>query len=90
MMDVDRIITNIKTVDCPPDKLQEKIRDACKVPGLDGDPVVVMDRNEYLDKENLKAYNIHIINGDTPRIVAMVREGQDGYVSTVTDAYALE
>ncbi|ERI94594.1 hypothetical protein HMPREF1982_00903 [Clostridiales bacterium oral taxon 876 str. F0540] len=86
----DKIIENIKTVDCPPDRLQEKISDACKVPGIDGNPVVIMDRNENLDREDLKAYSIHIINADVPNIVAMVREGYDGYVNTVTDAYTLE
>lgn len=86
-MDVNKIITNIKSVDCPQDKLEERIKDACKVPGMDGDPVVIMDRNESLDREDLKAYNVHIINEDAQNIVAMVREGYDGYVSTVMDAY---
>lgn len=89
-MDLNKLISNIKTVDCPPDKLQERIKDACRVPGIDGNPVVVMDRNENLDKEDLKAYKIHIINSDAPGIVAMVHEGIDGYVSTVVDAYTLK
>lgn len=89
-MDIQKVITNIKAVDCPVDTLEERVRDACKVPGLDGDPVVIMDRNEHLDKGELKAYNVHIVNGDAPRIVAMVREGIDGYVTTVEDAYTLK
>jgi hypothetical protein len=87
MNNVDRIIANIKTVDCPPDKLQERVADACKVPGIGGNPAVIMDRAEDLDREDLKAYSIHIVNADTPGIVAMVHEGIDGYVSTVVDAY---
>ncbi len=89
-MKIDRVISNIKTVDCPPDKLQERIQDACRVPGIGGEPAVVVDRNENLDKEDLKAYNVHIVNTDAPPIVAMVKEGYDGYVATVTDAYTLE
>ena len=86
-MDVEKIITNIKMVDCPPDKLQEKIKDACKVPGMDGNPVVIMDRNEKLDRADLMAYDVHIMNGTAPKIVAMVREGSEGYVATVEDAF---
>jgi hypothetical protein len=87
IMDIEKVIYNIKHVDCPPDELQEKIKDACKVPGIDGNPVVIMDRNEKLDKANLMAYDIHIMNGEAPKIVAMVKEGQDGYVATVEDAF---
>jgi hypothetical protein len=86
-MDVEKIISNIKLVDCPPDKLQERIKDACKVPGMEGDPVVIMDRNERRDREELIAYDVHIMNGTAPKIIAMVREGRDGYVATVEDAF---
>lgn len=89
-MDVEKILENIKTVDCPVDSLTERIEEACNVPGMDGKPAVIVDRNEHLDKGELKAYNVHIVNEDVPRIVAMVREGQDGYVATVMDAYTLE
>lgn len=89
-MDIERVIDNIKAVDCPPDELWNKIKEACKVPGVDGEPAVIVDRNEYLDKEDLKAYNVHIVGEDAPRIVAMVREGYDGYVTTVMEAYTLE
>lgn len=88
-MDLEKVLTNIKAIDCPVDFLQERIKDACRVPGIEGKPVVVMDRNEIMDKENLKAYDIHIINANSPKIVAMVREGEDGYVSTVIDAFTL-
>jgi hypothetical protein len=86
-MNVDRILTNLKTIDCPPDSLRDKIKDACAVPGIGGDPAVVVDREESMDRGDLQAYNIHIINTDTPSIVAMVREGYDGYVTTVIDAF---
>lgn len=86
-MDVEKIIINIKMVDCPTDRLQEKIKDACKVPGMDGDPVIIMDRNENMDRADLIAYNIHIMNGTAPKIVAMVRERSEGYVATVEDAF---
>ncbi len=46
-----------------------------------------MDRNEKLDKSDLEAYEIHIMNETIPKIVAMVREGSDGYVATVEDAF---
>lgn len=88
-MDLNRVLTNIKAIDCPVDALQDRIRDACKVPGIDGAAVVVVDRNEPLDRGELKAYDIHIMNENAPKITAMVREGQDGYVSTVTDAFTL-
>ncbi|MCM0647797.1 hypothetical protein NBE98_05325 [Clostridium swellfunianum] len=86
-MDVEKVIGNIKMIDCPVDKLKENITAACKVPGMAGEPVVVVDRNEKMDKVGLQAYNVHIMNGEAPKIVAMVREGSDGYVSTVEDAF---
>ena len=89
-MKVDRLLDNIKAIDCPVDKLNERIVDACKVPGIGGNPSVAVKRTEDMDRERLKAYNIHINNTSTPDIVAMVREGEDGYVSTVVDAYPIE
>lgn len=86
-MDVEKIVSNLKMIECPNDKLNENIKAACKVPGMDGNPVVIIDRNEYRDTEELMAYNIHIMNGEAPKIVAMVREGSDGYVDIVEDAF---
>jgi hypothetical protein len=88
-MDLEKVLSNLKAVDCPVDLLQERIKDACRVPGLEENPVVVMDRNENMDKENLKAYDIHIINVDSPKVIALIREGEDGYVATVMDAFIL-
>jgi hypothetical protein len=86
-MKVDKLLDNLKSIDCPVDKLNERIVDACKVPGIGGNPSVAVDRLEDMDNERAKAYNIHINNSGAPDIVAMVREGEDGYVSTVIDAY---
>lgn len=86
-MDVEKVISNIKMIECPADKLKENITAACKVPGMDGDPVVIIDRNEKMDKIGLQAYNVHIISGEAPEIITMVREGSDGYVATVEEAF---
>jgi hypothetical protein len=86
-MDVEKIISNMKMIECPNDKLKENITAACKVPGMDGIPVVIIDRNETRDRDELMAYSVHIMNGQAPEIIAMVREGSEGYVDTVEDAF---
>ena len=86
-MDVEKILSNIKMIDCPVDKLKENITAACKVPGMDGSPVVIIDRIEKMDRVGAQAYAVHIMNGEAPKIVAMVREGSEGYVATVEDAF---
>ncbi len=87
LMDVEKIISNIKMIECPVDELKENITSACKVPGMDGDPVVVIDRNEKMDTIGLQAYSVHIMNGEAPQIITMVREGSEGYVATVEEAF---
>jgi hypothetical protein len=89
MMIVDRIIDNIKSIECPVDMINNRLADACKVPGIGGNPAVAVERLEDKDGEDTIAYSVHINNTNTPDIVAMVRNGQDGYVSTVIDAYTL-
>jgi hypothetical protein len=87
LMDAEKIISNIKMIECPVDELKENITSACKVPGMDGNPVVVIDRNEKMDTIGLQAYSVHIMNGEAPQIITMVREGSEGYVATVEEAF---
>lgn len=90
MTKIDDIATVIKEIDCPEDKLKEKIIKSFKGYEYNGTSEVMVDRDESLDKDELQGYRAYVNKEGAPTIVAMVRQGIDHYVTTVEDAYILK
>ncbi|MCT8976708.1 hypothetical protein N4T77_08865 [Clostridium sp. CX1] len=87
MRTIENVLEVIKEIDCKDDELYNKIRSAYEGYEYDGKTEVVIERKEKYDESDLKAYSAHIDAKDAPEIIAVIREGADGYVATVMNAY---
>lgn len=87
MKSIEEVLEDIKNIDCQADQLQDKIKSAYEGYEYKGQSDVVIKRAEQLDNMELRAYDTHVGSRKAPKVIAVVKEGQDHYVSTVVDAY---
>ncbi|QGU95906.1 hypothetical protein GOM49_13120 [Clostridium bovifaecis] len=90
MIKIEDVAAVIKEIDCPEDKLKEKIINAYKGYQYNGGSEVIVARDEALDKDELQGYRTYVNEEGAPIIIAMVRQGIDHYVTTVEDTYILK
>lgn len=87
MKHIEDVLEDIKQIDGQADKLRDMILNAYEGYEYNGASEVSINRDKELDGINLKAYRIKLNNSNAPKIIAMVDEGKDHYVSTIKDAY---
>lgn len=87
MKNIEEVLEDIKNIDCQADQLQDKIKSAYEGYEYEGQSEVVVKRIEDSDDTGLQTYDTHVGSRKAPKVVAVVKEGQDHYVSTVVDAY---
>ncbi|MBC2582890.1 hypothetical protein [Clostridium sp. DJ247] len=87
MRHIEEVLKDIKQIDCQADQLEDQFRTACDGYEYKGNSRLVVNRNKELDQIGLNAYSIYVDEPQAPKIVAMVKEGRDHYVSTVVNAY---
>ncbi len=87
MRTIENVLEVIKEIDCMDDELYEKIRGAYQGYEYNGKADVVIERMERYDEQDFRAYSAHVDAKNAPEIIAVVREGADGYVATVMNAY---
>ncbi|MFU0825809.1 hypothetical protein [Clostridium sp.] len=90
MIKIEDVRAVINEIDCPEDKLKEKLIAAYDGYQYNGETEVIVSRDESLDSDELQAYRTYINKEGSPAIVAMVRQGLDHYVTTVEEAYILK
>ena len=87
MKNIEDVLEDIRNIDCPADQLQDKIKSAYEGYQYEGTSDVVIKRDEGLDEIGLRAYSTYVGSIKAPKVIAVIKEGQDHYVSTVVDAY---
>lgn len=87
MRTIENVLEVIKEIDCKDDELYKKIREAYEGYEYEGKTDVVIERKQKYDVLDYKAYSSHIDAKSAPEIITVVREGADGYVATVMNAY---
>lgn len=87
MRTIEDVLEVVREIDCKDDELYIKIRAAYEGYEYEGRSDVVIERKEKYDELGFKAYSTHIDAKNAPKIITVVREGVDGYVATVVDAY---
>jgi hypothetical protein len=87
MKNIEDVLEDIKSIDCQADQLQDKIKSAYEGYQYEEQSDVVIKRDESLDEMGFQAYSTHVGSRKAPKVIAVVKEGQDHYVSTVVDAY---
>lgn len=87
MKSIEQVLEDIKQIDCQADQLQDRIKSAYEGYQHEGQSEVVIKRDESLDEMGFRAYSTYVGSRKAPKVITVVREGQDHYVSTVVDAY---
>lgn len=87
MKQIEDVLEDIKQIDGQANKLKNMILNAYEGYEYNGASEVTINRDKENDSINSKAYRISVISPNAPKIIAMVNEGKDHYVSTVADAY---
>lgn len=90
MKSIEEVLEEIKSIDCQADQLQDKIKFAYEGYQYEGNTNVTIKRDESLDEMGFQAYSTYVGTRKAPKVIAVVREGADHYVSTVVDAYIQE
>jgi hypothetical protein len=86
MTKLDNILETLKEIECPVDKLEEKVIGAYKEISNEANDIR-MERVNTLDGEGLAAYSVHSDDAESPSITILVKEGSEHYVASVEDAY---
>ena len=87
MKSIEQVVEDIKQIDCQADQFQDEIKSAYQGYQYEGQSDVVIKRDESLDEVGCQSYSTYVDSRKAPKVIAVVREGQDHYVSTVVDAY---
>lgn len=86
MIKLQNVIETIKEIECPVDEIEDKLKSAYGE-YVEDSSYIFVTRKEELDTMGLKAYELNTDKNDYKAILALVREGEEHYVSNVEDAY---
>jgi hypothetical protein len=86
MTKLENVIETIKEIECPVHQIELKLEEAYRE-YTDGPCEVKVARDTKLDTLGMKAYKVCTDDTKYHTIVALVREGEEHYVSNVEDAY---
>lgn len=90
MKHIEDVLEDIKQIDGPSGKLRDRILDAYDGYEYNGVSEISIDRYIKEDTMNAKAYRIGANYPGSPKIIALIDDGKDHYVSTVIDAHIKE
>jgi hypothetical protein len=86
MTKLDSVIETVKEIECPVDQIELKLEEAYRE--YTGEPCEIkVIRDSKLDTLGMKAYKVCADNSEYQTLVALVREGEEHYVSNVEEAY---
>lgn len=87
-MNKDSEITRrIIGIECPTDKVADRVIGVLEEYDMEGQYQITSHPDEDYEETRLKYYRAYSETGDRPDLVMVVKEGKDGYVAKVVDAY---
>jgi hypothetical protein len=87
MRSIEDVMEVIKEIDCPEEQFLPKVIKAFDGYNYQGEAEVIINREEKLDREELKGYRAYVNKKGSPHVVVMVDVGLDHYVKTVEEVY---
>ena len=81
------IIKRIIGIECPVDKVTDRVIGVLEEYDLDGQYQITSRIDEDYDETRLKYYRAFSETENKPDLIMVVKEGMDGYVAKVVDAY---
>ena len=87
MRRIEDVMEVIKEIDCQEEQFLPKVVKAFEGYDYQGESEVIVNREEKLDRDELKGYRAYVNKEGAPRVVVMVDVGLDHYVKTVEEVY---
>lgn len=84
------IVKRISGIECPADKVADRIIGVLEEHNPEGQYQIASRIDEDYDNTRLKYYRAFSETGDNPDLIMVVKEGMDGYVAKIVDAYTEE
>lgn len=81
------ITKKIIGIECPADEVTDRVIGVLEEYNMDGQYQITSRADEDYDETRLKYYRAFSENDDNPDLIMVVKEGIDGYVSKIVDAY---
>lgn len=81
------IVSRIIGIECPTDKVTDRVIGVLEEYNLDGQYQITSRTDEDYDETRLKYYRAFSETEDNPDLVMVVKEGKDDYVAKIVDAY---
>ncbi|HYE82943.1 MAG TPA: hypothetical protein VEG39_12365 [Clostridia bacterium] len=81
------LVKKIIGIECPTDKVADRVINVLEEYDLDGQYQITSRIDDDYDETRLKYYRAYSETGDKPDLIMVVKEGMDDYVAKVVDAY---
>ncbi|MGE5677267.1 MAG: hypothetical protein ACM3ZR_04335 [Pseudomonadota bacterium] len=81
------IAKRIIGMECPTDKVTDRVIGVLEEYDLEGQYQITSRTDDDYDETRLKYYRAYSETGNRPDLIMVVKEGKDGYVAKVVDAY---
>lgn len=81
------IVKRIIGIECPTDKVTDRVIGVLEEYNLDGQYQITARTDEDYDETRLKYYRAFSETEDNPDLIMVVKEGKDDYVAKIVDAY---
>lgn len=83
----NEMLKRIIGIECPTDKVTDRVIDVLEDYHQGGEYQITSETDNDYDQTRLKFYKAYSESGDNPDLVMVVKEGKDGYVAKIVDAY---
>lgn len=83
----NEIMGRIIGIECPTDKVTDRVIGVLEEYDMEGQYQVTSRPDEDYEETRLRYYRAYSENGNRPDLIMVVKEGKDGYVAKVVDAY---
>lgn len=81
------LIKRIVGIECPTDKVTDRVINVLEEHNLGGQYQITSRTDEDYDETRLRYYKAFSETGDNPDLMMVVKEGIDGYVAKIVEAY---
>ncbi len=81
------MVKKIIGIECPTDKVTDRVINVLEEYNLGGEYQVTSRPDEDYDETRLRFYRAFSETKDNPDLVMVVKEGKDGYVAKIVDAF---
>lgn len=87
MLKDNHLTKRIIGIECPTDNVADRVINVLEEYNLGGQYQITSRADEDYEETRLRYYRAFSETGDNPDIVMVVKEGKDGYVAKIVDAY---